>query len=509
VKPSLPRSLDDLRGLRAARWSRESTGRQFDRFGPEAQREQQDRAIERYGLVDTGLSWSVAHSGRTVNRTGEWGAMVDAAGTDYDVLVVGYVSRFARDLRTAVNARHDLHAAGAALLFADERVVSSDEDAWETWAREAVEAEAYSRRLGKRVREGYAAKFRRLSDQGGVAPHGFRRAGEARVLAIDPDTIGDVVHAFERYASGVVSQADLAAELRVPETALREWLANPIYNGWVRRGAERAPAPWRDAPPVSDDLWERVADLRERRAATSGRRTPSGRVDLLRGLLYCGCGQRIRSNGTVRGRQKKSHGGRCEAWGPFVSVDATTWEPWVAAQVAGVRHDAATIARVVAILREPTVRPDTTSRVRVERQMRDLALDVAAGRIDDATYLARIAVLRASASQIDGSGSSTASVSADRAVGYLTSLPFLWRQMTREERAELLAAIYDRIVVTGSGFVRARLTPDAYAHGLALALPETVRCSELAGEEGLSHARSLRIPIEGAAEWRAAARRTA
>jgi hypothetical protein len=35
--------------------------------------------------------------------------MLDTAGQDWEVLVVGYVSRFARDLRTAVNARHDLH----------------------------------------------------------------------------------------------------------------------------------------------------------------------------------------------------------------------------------------------------------------------------------------------------------------------------------------------------------------------------------------------------------------
>src|SRR3954449_3351380 len=193
----LPRTLDDLQGRRAARWVRESTRGQYDTFGPEAQREQQDRAVERYGLIESGLSWSVAHSGRTVANTGQFQDMLSRAGIEYDVLVVGYVSRFARDLRTAVNARHDLHAAGAAILFCDERVLTSDEDGWELFAREAVEAEAYSRRLGKRIREGYAAKFRRLADQAGNAPWGFRRT--ERVLAIDSAAIGDVVEAFQRY----------------------------------------------------------------------------------------------------------------------------------------------------------------------------------------------------------------------------------------------------------------------------------------------------------------------
>ena len=117
--------------------------------------------------------------------------MVARAGRDYDVLLVGYVSRFTRNLLTAVNARQDLHAAGAAILFCDERVLSSDEDEWEAWARETVEAEAYSRRLGKRIREGYAAKFRRLADPGGHPPLGFTRAEEPpQTLVVGPDTIG-------------------------------------------------------------------------------------------------------------------------------------------------------------------------------------------------------------------------------------------------------------------------------------------------------------------------------
>ncbi len=47
----LPRSLDEIRGLRVARWIRESTAGQYDRHGPASQREQQDRFIERHGLV--------------------------------------------------------------------------------------------------------------------------------------------------------------------------------------------------------------------------------------------------------------------------------------------------------------------------------------------------------------------------------------------------------------------------------------------------------------------------
>ena len=145
MKRTLPRELDDLQGMRAARWFRESTAGQWDNFGPDAQREQQDRAIERYALVDAGLEWSVAASGWTSAwRTATWETMISTAqGGAFDVLVVGYVSRFLRNLKQTLIAVEDhLHAAGVVVLFADERLLSSDPSSWDQFIREAHEAEA-------------------------------------------------------------------------------------------------------------------------------------------------------------------------------------------------------------------------------------------------------------------------------------------------------------------------------------------------------------------------------
>ncbi len=76
----LPATVDDLRGLRAARWIRESTAGQYDRYGPEVQGGQIAAAIRRLGLVDTGLAWSPAHSGSTVHGSPAMRAMLEAAG---------------------------------------------------------------------------------------------------------------------------------------------------------------------------------------------------------------------------------------------------------------------------------------------------------------------------------------------------------------------------------------------------------------------------------------------
>ena len=63
-----------------------------------------------------------------------------------------------------------------------------------------------------------------------------------------------------------------------------------------------------------------------------------------------------------------------------------------------------------------------------------------------------------------------------------------------EAKADLLHAVCDRIVVAGRSIVAARLTPAAYANGLALALPQVV----MARPEGSEHALPTFV-IEGVA----------
>ena len=70
---------------------------------------------------------------------------------------------------------------------------------------------------------------------------------------------------------------------------------------------------------------------------------------------------------------------------------------------------------------------------------------------------------------------STDGISPDRAVAWLQELSATWRAAeVPAERADVLHAIYDRITIAGRKIVSVRLTPSAYAHGFALALPEKV-----------------------------------
>lgn len=466
--------------------------------------------MERHGLVDTGITWSVSHSGRTIATTEQWAQMMAAAGHTYDVLVVGYVSRFARDLRTAVNARHDLHAAGAVILFADDRVLSSDEDAWDQWARETVEAESYSRKLARRVTEGYAAKFRRLGDQAGAAPLGFRRVRPAQTLAIDPATIGTVVAMFTRYASGAVSTESVAAEYGIEPGAAKEILRNPIYNGWVRRyrrsdREERRPAAWREDPPVSDALWARVEGLRTDRTRASRRPSTRRPLPMLGGLLWCPCGEHIASNGTqgADAHPMVIHRRRdCAEWGPRRTQPTLWYEETVAAQVTSIDLSDASLARIVAAVTAPELpAPASITRGQMDRRRRDLALDHAAGRLTDDAYMAAVTALRKGAPE----GPPRDRLEASEVVAQLRALPEAWEASSADRRRELVASIYERIEIRGQSFVGATLTPAAEAMGLALAMREKV---DVVSRGGLGRTASTRpLPILGRRDWLRVARR--
>ena len=433
--------------------------------------------------------------------------LAGAKAGNFDLLLAGYSDRWQRNLRRTLELLEDgLHPSGVALVMCDRRILSSDPHDWDELVAEAAGAERYSRRLSERITEGYEQKFDKERDPGGHAGLGFRRSSERHTLAIDPATIDTVVGLFERYALGTVSSMQLAADTGLADSRIRMILMNPLYNGWIRRhrgpGETRRPAAWRSRPPVSDDLWGHVETVRRARTQGGGPRH-RGRLDLLAGLLECTCGRRIRSDGQMGAsdRVAKLHTEPCAAWGSKARLAASTWEVPVLAQLGSLRVDNAMRAQITAVL-SAGERPVTMDRARLERQMRELALDHAAARLDDGEYLARMAHLRG---ELELVGARPArGLPTRRATEWLDALAETWQKTDLvEEKSDVIHAVYERIVIEGPRFVGLRLTPAAYRHGLALALPDAV----MARPTGVGRAlATYRITIEGRDEWEAAAR---
>ncbi len=270
----LARDASELRGLRAARWIRESTPGQLDRWGPPSQRRMQDTAIAALGLADTGLAWTVGRSGWSgpdsmddppATRTPEFRAMLAAAEAGaFDVLLVGYTARYMRDLALALSYRRWFHRQGVVVYICDDRILSSNPADWERFVDKCKAAEINSREQSRNVRAGYAAKRDTHGDPGGHPPFGFRRSGEAKVVEIDPERIATAVRAYALAATGLTDR-EVAGRLGLGLHTLRGILTSPLYRGRLRDGSA---ANW-DAV-VDEETWRRVADLR----AARNRRSP-------------------------------------------------------------------------------------------------------------------------------------------------------------------------------------------------------------------------------------------
>jgi len=180
----------------------------------------------------------------------------------------------------------------------------------------------------------------------------------------------------------------------------------------------------------------------------------------------------------------------------------------VLAQVGGITVDDVTMASVVAALGSHQ-QPVAIDRARIDRQIRELALEHAGGGLGDDVYLMRHKVLR---EQRDAIAERTApGLPGHRAVEWLRAIGEAMQNAdVAKEKSDLMHAIYERITVAGPEIVRVRLIQAAYAHGLALALPEKV---EMARPTGVARSRThfafRLIRVVRAAEWVAAGRRSA
>jgi DNA invertase Pin-like site-specific DNA recombinase len=475
----LPLTVDDLRGVRAARWVRESTPGQFDRYGPEAQLELQDRAIGRLGLVDTGLIWRAAHSGRTVYRSAEMAAMLAAAERGaFDVLLVGYVSRWQRNLHRTLELLEDkLHPVGVPVYFADEEILSSAERDWDQLVGEAQDAERTSRRLSRRIREGYAGKLAKQRDPGGHPPFGFRR-NSAKLLEPDPALVPLVVRIYELAATGLPDAA-VSQQTRVGLYTIRGVLTSPLYAGRLR---DSAPAHWE--PLVPQSMWEAVRTTRAHRATNTGRKADPRRPYAL-GMLHCAsCGKRLTGDtGYYRHREP------CPAFVEARPVAARTRGRWnghayrkelyeeiVEGLLREIALGAGSMTRVVGALNASESTPDRRELDRIERERARATAAYLRDR-DTARLETRMQELdRAAEATRSPRGAET--VPADVAVRYLRDLPATWKAAEAGPGRQMVAsALFSRIEVLGLQQATVHLTDHAVRHGIAAALPGEVGIS--------------------------------
>jgi DNA invertase Pin-like site-specific DNA recombinase len=272
--------------LSAVSYVRVSTTRQADKGGERdgfsipAQREANRRQAHGLGaliaveFVDRGLS------GRTANRTELQRMLAYIREHSVDYVIVHKLDRLARSRADDIAITQAIHEAGARLVSSTEGIDTSPNGALLHGIMAAI-AEFYSRNLAQEVMKG----MRQKAIQGGTpgrAPIGYLNirtmtddGREYRTVRPDPERASHIVWAFETYAAGDCSVAQLVTELsqrglqtratasRSPApltvTSLHRVLTNPYYKGVVTlNGAHHTGA---HAALVPAATWEAVQRL--------------------------------------------------------------------------------------------------------------------------------------------------------------------------------------------------------------------------------------------------------
>lgn len=334
------------------------------------------------------------------------------------------------------------------------------------------------------------AKHKQLAEQGRglwghTVPFGYRyekaEADRSGRVLVDPAAAKWVRHVFESFAEGA-SIASLKNELNERgvkgQRGKKLWYANhvsrmldnPVYAGLRNYQGELTPGTWK--PIVDDDLWQRV---QTRRLATKAR-TPAERREgkgkqLLSGIFYCSCGERMYRDTYASNdersaykcaRSKVKKRGDCTA-GTILAhrAERLVTEQFLVRLTQPVAEAATANPRREPKL--PAIEDESERLARIDAKM-DRLLDelsesngpLVARKIRDklaALETERDSIQRAAAQDVGLVQDQRLRTEArKRLYGLRSDLPKVWERATTEERNAMLKAAVDRVVVvSGNG----------------------------------------------------------
>lgn len=471
----LPSDTADLRGLRVARWIRESTEDQMEMTGPESQDFDIDGAIERAGLIDTGIGWSVSASGwKKVWMTPEWAQMVEGARRgDFELVVVAPFDRFIRNLKQLLVQLEDvLHPLGVAVYFPEETIISSRVEDWDRLVAHGTDAERWSRTMSTKMRKGHAA-LRRKGEPGGHAPFGYTRIRpqerRPKVLA-EVAADADLVREMYNMAAGGATDREVERVTGRKRTWVAEILTNPFYMGVLSDGSRRTDH------LISEELWNQVQVQRGRYA----RQHPgngSKRTYPLSGLLFCHSCRRSVTAHCDRYR----HVDACDGWRarkPAWSNPRNRGESYVREMfdevvptaLEKIKVNAELLAETCAAVAALAPQPDHFALTRIEAERRAAATRF----IDDRDVRALEATMqRLDDEERAAKDVSTSMPTSEAVVAYLRDLPALYASASVTTQQAIARALFERVEALGPELFWVYPSAEASQQGWAAAMTGT------------------------------------
>lgn len=234
-------------------------------------------------------------SGKDVNRPEFQKMIEDSKKRLFDFVIVYMLDRFARNRYYSTIYNRELELNGVRVISATEHISEGEEGEFYQMFLE-WNAERYSKRLSKRVREGLTTSVINGTFTGGYLIYGYSVVDKK--VTIDPDAADTVRFIFKQYAAGW-SKKEIAEKLN--EKGLRfkgkpfqakffdKMLVNPKYTGNYVFGGREANNIY---PQIVDEsTYNRVQNKLKSNKYFSGANSAKTEY-LLQGKIFCGdCGK--------------------------------------------------------------------------------------------------------------------------------------------------------------------------------------------------------------------------
>ena len=477
-------TFEDLRGLRAEGYIRDSTLDQKDGFGPEIQHHNIERFSESYEIVLGNRWYTEFVSGRSSRNRSQFQQFLNDARLDlFDILLVDHTSRFGRNQAECIRHKEELRALGKIVVFVSQGIISgSDRDFLNERINETMD-EQYSRSLSRYVSAGLAEK----SEHGyavGPPPLGYMseilpgRKGERKVP--NPESMPILLMALRDYFTGKYSYRDVADRLNAlgyrtrtgrPFTgaSIRDVLSNRFYEGIVvyheGQPDELVIDGSHEIPQEVKDLWTKCQEIKaSRRNNTAGHPRGASRSFPFSKVLACHQCARPYYGETVRNADQTTLRLSHERRGPERDCHSKPRSQSVKALVDQMgervmpymKLDATWKTRVIdALKRQSPQTHDQNIQKRLVGALENLRKQHLWGDLSDDKYRLERQTLERQLKLVAQPHQPTELPNLERSARLLEDMQVLWSHdgVTDEQREALLREVFNRITIDGKQFM--------------------------------------------------------
>ncbi len=268
----------------------------------------------------------------------------------FDTLYVHKVDRLARRLEWSLEIMQKLQGQDVTLKAVEQNFDLATPEGKLMFYLLGSLGEFYSDNLSKETHKG---KYERAHQgyHNGWVPWGYKseKVGEHMMAIPDPELVPIVQQTFERYATGLYYDQDMADWVNsqgcktrfdrpFTKDSLRDLLQNPFYkgdvlyrgtyvhNGKARRKQDFETVKGLHAPIIDAGLFEKCQSIRAERRRQINSNQVTRRVYLLSGIIVCAeCGHRMRAQSAKSGRYYRDSsrlvGSHCRHDGKSVRAD--------------------------------------------------------------------------------------------------------------------------------------------------------------------------------------------